>query len=821
MTEKMKSLLKSPDLLWALNCDYSYQDLLKELPREVVALFHAMITLYKEEDPSFYDLLNDEKKWEALVLKYSHYKVKPQQFEEISAEVLQFIDNAQSPTLLYDIAHFFQTAPYHIEEDKTWFGFGELSNDSQTVRSVKGIKNVSATDIKYNGESKLTPYAALIIRMLLASMDARLKKFTLKAELDEALPKHVQLLQSISLDEKKATSYYMTLQTPLTALMEVFIGYYKLGRLLTDCHHRAEDEQEQAHIISMIPRLEVFIYRLASTLYLQFSNEQRLREKKAAHTAKGKSDELTKKYEKQKERFDELRKQYQELKKAPATAPAPVTKVSEDQSETVKGLEKERTDLQQQIKLLELAITNAEKKYDQDVTELKKENSGLQQKLQPLLKIVAEPKIETIAQWLELGKTLIQDINDTEEQEIRGFFDLFLKVCDEKKATLPKQELATNLYGYVSISSKGHHVHFPNGEDALITAIPAHIYLADGQFVQVTTDFEYVADYNDFFDFQLKEPSAQFSIVRMKDSVPHVYCASKLVPLKHEVHIHLRDGQIVSYNTNMELIRFYRQQRLQFNLFEQSIALKEHIPYYVQKILPTGMVVTHVLTNVESYITLKNAKNVRDGAFITVQDNDIIRLFNGTFYKLSSYYTRSEIVSVCEVDDGCFGKKVNREIVIIKNIPANVAITLNSHVRIDEHHHFLELIKEESVETETVEQRLSRRQISAIKDSIQQDPVEKMAEVLIVGNPSFFAGHKQKLAAHGFHITGIDGYESFTRVKQAAKDKDYIVVCTEFVSHDNMYNIKDTYHASQVIYSERDGATQILHQLHEKMEVAV
>ena len=127
--------------------------------------------------------------------------------------------------------------------------------------------------------------------------------------------------------------------------------------------------------------------------------------------------------------------------------------------------------------------------------------------------------------------------------------------------------------------------------------------------------------------------------------------------------------------------------------------------------------------------------------------------------------------------------------------------------------HYLEIVKEEMVDGETLEQRLARRPVANTKGVTHSTPVAITTPILIVGNPSFFSSYKQKLGEYGYDVTGIDGYESFSRVKQVAKDKEYIVVCTEFVSHDNMYAIKDFYPSSKVLYSERDGATQIALQL--------
>lgn len=812
------SLAVTPDILFISNFQFSYRHLLKELPRDIITLFHSLIQQFQNGDEAFYQIVNDEKRWDTAVRKYAHYKVKNAQFEEQFEEVHTFFNQYSSFQIIVEMTNFLSYATYRTSGDDCWFVFDDYDGEKLIPLTKERVRN---NVIKFhngsNEKDTLSPQAILYFRLLTVVLSNRLEKFKLKADLDTDLPEYIQLLLSVCNDQMKANTYFIDLKKPLTSLLEIIISYQLLSRLLTDTYEQTENEELKSKINQSILALQPIFYRLSSTCYLAFANTERQKEEKAAVQAKKKAEETQHKLDKQKTKYEDLKKQHAELKKQKKEimpreqTHSPV--IVQENSEQLKALTEERAQLQRLVTQLENTLKIDTNKYREEIERLKEENKGLQQKLQPLLKATATPKIETIEQWLALGKTLIQNINDTEEHEIRAFFELFIQLCDEQKVARPKQQLASNLFGYVSISSKGHYVHFPNGQDEIIEGLPANIYLADGQFVQVTKNHEYVQDYPDFFDFNLKDVSAQFSIVKMQDDKPYVYANGELVPLKVESYIRLRNGQIVSFNTQHELIRFYKQKRLQLNLFEQSIALKEHTPYYVQKALPTGAVVTNVLTNVEMYMTFKNGEKLKDHMFITVNDKDIIRTFNSSFYKLSSYYTKSEIVSVCEMDLECFGKKLNREIVIIKNIPSNVSITLGDNVRVDEFHHYLEVVREEAVDGETLEQRLARRPVTTTKDVSHSTAAARTTPILIVGNPSFFSSYKQKLGEYGYDVAGIDGYESFSRVKQAAKDKEYIVVCTEFVSHDNMYAIKDFYPSAKVLYSERDGATQIALQL--------
>ena len=815
-----KMSLDPQDLIFISNFQFSFHDLFKELPRDVVGLLHSLLKQFNEGDEAFYQTMNEEKKWEATMRKYAHYKVKNTQFEEVLEELVQFFDEHNSATFLMEIAHYFLYASYQKEDAKTWLLFDDYDGED-VVPFSKDLLADGKFEFHHgpSEQTALSAQAIVFIRLLDYVLSNRLDKFKIKAAIDPEMPEHIQLPLYICIDLKKSNTYFLSTQKPLTSTLEIFIGYYKLMRLLADHLEETDNGEMHEKIKHYMLVLEPSFYRLATTSLLMHSNEERKKEEKAAANAKKKYDEAVQKLDKQKDKYEELKKQHTELKKSQKEAlqsPQVVPQAALQENDAqIKSLTEEGDRLRKLMQQLEASNKLDEKRFLEEIDRLKEENKGLQQRLQPLLKMSNEPKIETIGQWLALGKTLIKNMDEAEAKEIRAFFELFMQIMDEQKAALPKLELATNLFGYVSISSNAHHVNFPNGQSHPIEGLPAHIYLAEGQFIQVTDDYTYVCDYQDFFDFHLKEHSAQFSIVRMKDETPHIYSNGELKPLHHGDHIHLHDGQIVSFNMQHELIRFYKQQRLHLNIFEQSIALKKHIPYYVQKALPTGAVVTNVLMDTEKYLPFENGGALQDGCFFTASKNeDIVRVFHGSFYKLSSYYKKAEIVSVCEVDDAYFGKKLSREIVIIKNIPLHVTITLHDNVRIDEFNNYLEIVRDEACEGETLEQRLSRRPNPTTPRDIAHSTIpETSTAVLIVGNPSFFNSYTQKLGDYGYDVTGIEGYESFTRIKQAAKDKDCIVVCTEYVSHENMYAIKDFFPASKVLYSEREGATQIALQL--------
>ena len=117
------------DLLFISNIQFSFRELFKELPRDVVGLLHSLLKQFLEGEEAFYQTINEEKKWEAAMRKYAHYKVKNAQFEEVLEELIQFFDEHNSAVFLMEITHYFLYASYQTEDGKTWLLFDDYDGE--------------------------------------------------------------------------------------------------------------------------------------------------------------------------------------------------------------------------------------------------------------------------------------------------------------------------------------------------------------------------------------------------------------------------------------------------------------------------------------------------------------------------------------------------------------------------------------------------------------------------------------------------------------------------------------------------------------------
>ena len=799
--------------------DIEYDLLFKELSTVELAIFSHFIDLFEEQHEDFFTTLNDQKKFEALVKNFAvlYKKSSISQQQDLLAKVTQFFSKIKSSELTFELSNFFDYSTYKYLQSSYFFTFEGYEQELVPFTKERLLKDKIV--FQQNEETyTISPQSLMVIRVLEFRLKMRLDPLKLNCKYNEDFQDypHIQLLLALLTNETTFVKLFMKNTAPLTSMLESVILYSQLRRFLFDISGSLEDKDFELIIEN---QRSITSNKFIHVLYLCYTEHLKSNAKKdktTIQTLKKKNDENNVKLEKQKGKFNEQKTKLNELKEQlkESKQSATTTIVKDTHLEdSVKKLTAERDQLLIQIQSL---TSESERKVfarDAQIDHLKNENSQLQRKLQPLLKAAAIPKVETVTDWLEIGHKIIQNVSDEDEANIKQFFEMFLIACDEKNAKRPKSELPTNLFGYCTITSNGHYLNLPNGDKHKIIAIPENIYLGEGQFVQVTKDYEFVQVYNNFFDESPIDHNIRFfCTVKFSDGKPHVNVNGILEQVTHDQNITLIDGQIISVTSQLELVRFYKQKRMTLDYFDESMKLKGHTPYFIQKLVANGAIVENVFTNEEKYIVFEqNEDGLYENSLVTAIENRMIRTFrNPLFYKLSKYYKHTQFATIYEIDGDCFAKKANREIVIIKNIPDSYEPQVDDVIIIDEHHSFLDVIdNKQTSEEETLEQRLARRPVQKSQTVFTYSTPKDLTPILIVGNIALSENYKQQLGRNGYDVTTVDGFGPIAKIKQNAKDKDFIVVCLERLSHGNMYAIKDEFPENKVIYAERDGVTQI------------
>lgn len=372
--------------------------------------------------------------------------------------------------------------------------------------------------------------------------------------------------------------------------------------------------------------------------------------------------------------------------------------------------------------------------------------------------------------------------------------------------------------GYVTIEDNKHIVNFIDGTSELIKEIPISSYIARNQFIKVQFDGTFKWLYNYHFEESERDNQIyKFGSVVYKNGEPHLMVTHLDIQKIEKIppNITLRENQIISVNKNMELIRFYKATVLNADYFMDSIKAKEHQAFYVLQVFPNGVLLRNIETGEEQFGVVESEESIEAQQVIVLQENQLIRKYSSPkFYTLSSYYKQSEHGVVEIKNDIVFIKKLSGELVIVNELPYQLDIQDGNVIIVDEFNNFLKLKRDfEKIEhTEERKKLTSAFKTTTFKKGLSEK-IEIKKEVLIIGKITYEFSYKMAFLKQGYRAEIVDGYEPWAKVKSAIKGKDFIVVVTEFVSHDSMWQIREVETKNPIIFSEHDGANRILEQV--------
>jgi hypothetical protein len=460
-------------------------------------------------------------------------------------------------------------------------------------------------------------------------------------------------------------------------------------------------------------------------------------------------------------------------------------------------------DLNNQI--LTLKTQNRERLYE--LREWKKKVEELQSKS---IVTLLQEYIEKEGFTPELYSLIKPYFHEYQQQEV-------FEQENEKADDTPK--VSEQKIGYCLIEDGKHYVVFPDKFKQEIKNLPEATYVGEWQFVKVDAD----GNFKWLFGYQYDETERDYLI---HDFYSIIYRNNEPVMIKAmwdekkvenlPPFVQLRENQVIAVDAKNQFLRFYRPIRHSIDTYMPSIRAKGHVAYFILKILPNGILVRNIETENEEF-KLINAeeKNLKEQQIICMKEEEIVHVFpSSKFYTLSSFYKKAEH-GVAEVkDDIVFIRKLSGEVAIVNDIPEGWKIEDGQVLKVDEFNNLLIASRGEYKETDVVERKkISSPSSNGASKKTYTEKIEIKKEVLIIGKITYEISYKMSLYKKGYRAEVIDGYEPWAKIKSALKDKDCVVLVTEYVSHDNMWRIKDENLDIPVIYSPYDGANRIAEQI--------
>lgn len=489
--------------------------------------------------------------------------------------------------------------------------------------------------------------------------------------------------------------------------------------------------------------------------------------------------------------------------------------------------------LKNKIKSLESTIIKERKEqekllkqYKTQHMELLKEEEQLNKQLLELQRASQIPldiSVDTVSlkQWMSIGNYYFE----SNKQEVLDYFDS-LKLQNKPATKADNVKLVeghkTNYsfyIGYTAIEEDKHFVVLPDGSKHELLKLPDTLFLKPYQFIKVTSKYEFLKYYKEHYDESITHSDLYGFGVTLNSStdnnspVRYRKTDGTIGSLKGiPQNIKLRENQVIAYDSKGRFIRYYLYEFHDLDMIEPSISAKGMHTYILLKQLSGGCVVKDLQTNTEIFVSLDlSNENLEQYSTLIMKGEEVVTIFKSTqFYKKSSYYDKSETVVVdSQQGSDYFIRKFNGECVLLKNIPERLSINIGDVVRVDEDNNFIESIRYSYQEKHiSVEQRkLISKLSNSIKEKSKKTDVKK--RVLIVGNPGMSLTYEFNLAKLGYSTTTVDGYANYNEINSLYKNIDVVVIITKFISHSNMWKIKDSNITQPIIYAEKDGASYL------------
>ena len=486
-------------------------------------------------------------------------------------------------------------------------------------------------------------------------------------------------------------------------------------------------------------------------------------------------------------------------------------KIKKDLEKYKKAFEEERTKIQQMGKSM-VAREEYEKK-EKEVADAHAKYCERGRKISELEKKLKDMDIEN---ELEVFKAYLKrhGLSDELYQLMYPYYDAYVS------GVIPDAELAgdnLSYIGYTRLVDGQHHVFNPKGTGFRLFNLPEDAYLAENQFVAVSSKNTFIRSYLSFYNGE-----RNFSSLAEVSSLDPV-CAYTTKNNEEKIWpnavANLSRGDIVGLSGGKVVLTRYEKKAICIGDILPSIKARGHGAFYVLKTVANGSLVYDFADRSEKVLTA-NGDGLTNGKIATLRGKDLVRYFDDEDFIYSSlpsdgsrmgFYKETEMGKFIAFGDGTCrlfsefglsGKMRDFDLEDGDIIEVNAFDTI-----IDAYE--CECEDGESDEKKIKERRDKRRR-EARKEERPGIPVETHpGKVLVVGSEKFANGYKSSFKKCGYDAEVVSGHGAYFDIHSAALKSDKIIFVTTAASHKNYYRIKEDF-GERILYAASDGFKCIL-----------
>lgn len=373
--------------------------------------------------------------------------------------------------------------------------------------------------------------------------------------------------------------------------------------------------------------------------------------------------------------------------------------------------------------------------------------------------------------------------------------------------------------GYVTIEDNKHFVNFANGSVKELLGLSDKIYLADGQFIIVDEDNNFIKTTASVYeDNGISIKHLNIGTVESTDPLS-VRIGFELVNARSSrgfVGIY-NSNQAVALNDYNQIVRAFKMAKFNADTVIKSVKARGQEVFYVLDVFRECLSLRNIETGYEDIYKVDIGDfEVNKSSIVFIKDNTIVNVLNKSiFYTSSSFYNGNvEFGPISINGDIVLLKKQNGEQVIVKNIPETYTLSEGQIIYVDEFNNFMYVASSEKTFVERVTLKKPLKQI--VNTSGNRISKEIKGDVVIVGNPYYKNGYIAAFYKCGYRVKMLHGYDcGINKIIQEAKDSVAIIVNTSYCSHDNFWQIKDEVKEGALsevkyIFTQDDGANMLL-----------
>ena len=472
-----------------------------------------------------------------------------------------------------------------------------------------------------------------------------------------------------------------------------------------------------------------------------------------------------------------------------------------------KALEEERT----KILEIEKSMVSREvyEKKEKEVLDVHAKYCERGRKISELEKKLKDMDIENELEVFEayLNK---HGLSDELYQLMYPYYDAYVS------GVIPDAELAgdnLSYIGYTRLVDGQHHVFNERGTGFRLFNLPEDVYLAENQFVAVSSKNTFIRSYEIFYT-EGRDVSS-FAEVSSLDPVCVYTTKNNEEKVWRNAVANLFRGDIVGLSGGKVVMTKYEKKDICIGDILPSITARGHGAFYVLKTVANGSLV-YDFSDMTEKVLSANGASLQNRKIATLCEGKLVRYFDDEDFIHSSlpskgsrmgFYKKNELGEFIAFGDGTcrlFAEFFLSGLVSGNGLEDGDILEVNGFDTI------VDLYECECEDGKSDEKKIKERRDRLKGESMKEekqpgDAFEMHPEkVLVVGNEKFANGYKSSFKKNGYNSEFVSGHGAYFEINKAALKSDKIIFVTTAASHKNYYRMKEDF-GDRVLYANSDG----------------